>query len=647
MNIKMKVEKNKNIKNKIGLKNFFISKNKQPFKPKNINIQTINVLKNFDNFNEDKNIFSAKNMKNIRYLNNINNYQIIPNNDYFINKNRNSFFNSFDSERFPSPINSVGSSSNIPSGKKKFKKRRYHRKKLVNKKNKYNNNSIQNLSFNTNKSDNINISFINSSSSSSDSYDDINNINNNYSESSENSYKSRENKRKKYFEKMMVEENELDYLKRSEVGLIPTDDEDNNNSIDNSNSIEENFSNEIEKILIEIYNKNISLISSIGNNYYEVNKNYSDIEDIEKQIKKYLKRENLKTNLLVLKSLGNKIKELIGKYKEKIFEIEELKKYQVNIQRQLILNEQFIRCNNSLESNVATTNSNSNSYYDEENFFIKNNLILNPDNERNEKGISHILIRELINIKRTLKISSKEIEGIFKYPLSILKENNGKKKKFSVELMQREEFCKIILNDEIIFNLLNQVKEIFYKNKYSEINKWLLELDENYEHKNEMSKFMEYINDKLLMLNEEQNIINNNDNNNENENEEIKKKIKKKRNKKIENNEEKKQEEEIQFKDIDEILNYINNDNDNKKPKKKGKKNKKNKNKKKEEEKINNINNDEHNNNEDNIILDNNFDNEFENFKEDIIKNSLYLYEINTKIKPCLSDAFLKKISIM
>ena len=65
---------------------------------------------------------------------------------------------------------------------------------------------------------------------------------------------------------------------------------------------------------------------------------------------------------------------------------------------------------------------------------------------------------------------------------------------------------------------LNQVKEIFYKNKYSEINKWLLELDENYEHKNEMSKFMEYINDKLLMLNEEQNIINNNENNNENDN---------------------------------------------------------------------------------------------------------------------------------
>ena len=40
---------------------------------------------------------------------------------------------------------------------------------------------------------------------------------------------------------MMVEENELDYLKRSEVGLISTDEEDNNNSMENSNSIEVNL----------------------------------------------------------------------------------------------------------------------------------------------------------------------------------------------------------------------------------------------------------------------------------------------------------------------------------------------------------------------------------------------------------------------
>lgn len=126
-------------------------------------------------------------MNNIRYIQN-NNYNISTKNDYFLKKNRNSFFNSFDSERVPSPINSVGSSSYIPSGKKKFKRKRIHHKK-----NKYKymnkNNSFHNLSFNTNT--NTNISYIYSSSSSSEYEND-----NDYSDSSDASYKSRENKRK-------------------------------------------------------------------------------------------------------------------------------------------------------------------------------------------------------------------------------------------------------------------------------------------------------------------------------------------------------------------------------------------------------------------------------------------------------------------
>ena len=282
---------------------------------------------------------------------------------------------------------------------------------------------------------------------------------------------------------MMVEENELDYLKRSEVGLISTDEEDNNNSMENSNSIEENFNNEIERILIEIYNKNISLISS--GNSSDISKNSGEIQDIEKQIKKYLKRENLKTNLLVLKSLGNKIKELIGKYKEKVYEIDELKTLQKALQSELktlqkALQRQIYKNNNSVESNVAT-NSNSNgsynnSYIDDETS-LKNNLTLNSHDENNEKGIPHILLRELINIKRTLKISSKEIEGIFKYPLNILKDENGKKIKFSIELMQREEFCKILLNDDIISTLLSQIKDMFKNFKNLEIKKWLVELN--------------------------------------------------------------------------------------------------------------------------------------------------------------------------
>ena len=128
MNIKMKAKENKNLKTKIGLKNLLVSKNQPTFKPKTINIQTINIEKNLNYFNNEKNFFSSKNMNNIRYIQN-NNYNISTKNDYFLKKNRNSFFNSFDSERVPSPINSVGSSSYIPSGKKKFKRKRIHHKK--------------------------------------------------------------------------------------------------------------------------------------------------------------------------------------------------------------------------------------------------------------------------------------------------------------------------------------------------------------------------------------------------------------------------------------------------------------------------------------------------------------------------------------
>ena len=678
MNIKMKAKENKNLKNKIGLKNLLVTKNKTSFKPKRINIQTINVQKNFNYFNSEKDFFS-KNINNIRYIHNssLNNYNTMSKNDYFLDKNRNSFFNSFDSERDPSPINSVGSSSYVPSGKKKFRQRRYN-KRLNNKKNKYNNNkykirnknnSIHNLSFNTNSNTNntytynTNISYINSSSSSLDNYNENNN-DYDYSDSSDASYKSRENKRKKYMDKMMVEENELDYLKRSEVGLISTDEEENNNSVENSNSIEENFNNEIERILIEIYNKNISLISS--GNCGEISKNSGEIQDIEKQIKKYLKRENLKTNLLVLKSLGNKIKELIGKYKEKVYEIEELKTLHNALQRQIFKN------NNSLESNVAT-NSNSNgsynnSYIEEENSG-KNNLELNSHDEINEKGIPHILLRELINIKRTLKISSKEIEGIFKYPLNILKDENGKKIKFSIELMQREEFCKTLLNDEIISTLLAQIKDMFRNCKNIEMKKWIAELDENYDHKDEMTRFVEYINDRLSIKNKNNNTNENNNyldelnynkeknanmfeqiNNEEilkKEIEELNKKIKRKKNKKTEKlDKQEEQIDELKFKDIDEILNYINDDTDSKKGKKKNKKTKKNKNKKlKEEEKENQVKEEKTNFNENEDSLK--FEKEFENFKEDLIKDTMYIYEINNKIKPCLSESFLDTISII
>ena len=656
----MKEKNFKNLKNKIGLKNFLVSKNKPTFKSKNINIKTFNIEKNYNYFNEDKNFFAEKNLNNIRYLNSINNYNIVTKNDFFHKKKKNSFLNSSDSERTPSPISIMGSSPYIPSGKKKLKKRGYHHNNIRYRKiNKYinaNDSLIHNLSFNTNS----NISYINSNSSSSEE-------DNEYTDLSEASFKSKENKRKKYLDKMLVEENDLDYLKKSEVGLYSSEEDDYNNSVENiNNSIEENFNNEIERILIEIYNKNISLIST--GNIYEINKNFGEVQDIEKQIKKYLQRENLSTNLLVLKSLSNKIKELIGKYKEKVFEIEKIKLIRKDLQQRL-LNEQIIRCNNSLESNVAT-NYNSNESYnsgiDEENF-IKKNLVLKREEELNKKGVSFILLRELINIQRTLKVSSKEIEGIFKYPLNILKNEDGKKIKFSVELMQREEFCRTILEDDLISNILIQIKEIFYRQKNQKITKWLIELEESYQHKNEMTKFTKYINDLLPIksLSEKENkMIENNyfDELNIKDEKfvgncdsviqgEISKKMKRKKNKKGNNkinekieDEKETEKEELKFKDIDEILNYINDTSDTKKGKKKYKKGKKNKNKIVNKEGDKNKEITIINNNEDNNYQDE-FDIQFENFKNDLIKNTVFVYEINEKIKPCLSENFLNSIS--
>ena len=680
----------KNLKNKIGLKNLLVQKNSQSFKPQNINIQTINIDKHQNYFIEDKKFLSTKNLKKIRYLNNSSINYNINNINYLQNEDQISFFNSSGSDRVPSPINSLNSSSYFTNNIKKRKQKRHQKKNRT--KYKYNN-SINNLSLNSNI-DNINNSiFLCSSSSSSD---------NEYSESSDVSFKSRENKRKNYLEKMMVEENELDYLKRSEVGLISSEEEDNNNSLDNSNSIEENFNNEIERILIEIYNKNISIISS--GNYQEINKNSSEIEDIEKQIKKYLKRENFKTNLLVLKSLSNKIKELVGKYKEKVFEIEEIKNiYESNQlkRQQYIINNQIIHCNNSVGSNVATNSNSSIDSYNEEDNLFKNNLIFNFKDEITLKNITNVLLRELINIKKTLKISSKEIEGIFKYPLSILKNENGKRIKFSVELMQCEEFCKTLLHDDLISMLLNNIKTIFYQIKIPKITKWIEELEEDCDHKNEMTRFVNYINDKLgikktenendnnkivennyledLKMNKNINInndilenkidkenvfsLNNGSSNSKeqiiynNENAETGKKIKTKKQKNnnndnndIEfnnndnnNNDDINNNNELNFKDIDELLNYINDEKDSKKGKKKGKKGKKNK-KQNNNTIIEKVEEKKEIKNNDNNDVDDDFEKEFENFKRDIEKNSFYISDIN-KVIPCLSKDFLENIS--
>ena len=688
----MKEKDSINLKNKINLKNFLVKKAQQSFNLQSINIQTITQDKTQYFFNEDKKFINTKFTNKIRYLsNNLSNNNI--NNNYLLNDDQMSFFSLYNSNKEPSPINSLNSS---PYSTYTEKKRNY--KKLQRKyRYKYNNfnintsNSINNLSLNS-KIINTNQS-VSLSSSSSSSYNDC-------SDSSDVSYRSRKNKRKNYKELMMAEEDDLDYLKRREVGLVSDDEEENNTSIENNNSLEENFSNEIERILIEIYNKNISIISS--GNYNDINKNKNEIEEIEKQIKKFLKKKNLKTNLLVLKCLSNKIKELVGKYKEKVFEIEEIKAIYdtCKLKMQLLRNNHIIRSNNSVGSNDATNlNSSYDSYGNEEENF-KNSFLLNVQNEITGKGISNILLRELINIKKTLKISSKEIEGIFKYPLSLLKNENGKRLKFSIELMQLEEFCKTLLNDDFIYNLLGQMKNIFSQISIPNVAQWIEEVLEDCDHKNEMTRFVKFINEKLGITKEkndknkkENNYLdeykineNLNDNNtleeqigkntvfsldtgssnegtpykNENiiknqnkdfedynNNNDSNKKTKKKKNKNNES-ENKNENKKINFEDIDELLNYINDETESKKGKKKNKKGRKNKKQnniiKEKEIEDNNPKKKNQNNNEEDYLKDNDeeFEKIFNDFKRDIEKDSVYIYDIN-KIEPCLSNDFITK----
>ena len=669
----MREKENTNLKNKINLKNLLVKKAQQSFNLQSINIQTIRKDKFHNFFYKDKKYNKTKLSNNIRYLNNtITNNNI--NNNYLINDDQTSFFSFYNSNKEPSPINSLNSSFNSTYTQKKNKYKRLQKRNN----HKYNNfninssNSINNLSLNsriinTNQSVSLN-------SSSSSSYNEC-------SDSSNFSYRSRENKRKNYKELMMAEDDDLDYLKRKEVGLFSSDEEENSNSIDNTNASEENYNNEIERILIEIYNKNISIISS--GNYIDAEKNRYGAEQIEKQIKKHLKKKNFKTNLFVLKCLSNKIKYLVEKYKEKVFEIDEIKAF-----KKRLIQLQIIHHNNSVGSNVAT-NSNSSydsNFNDEEIFFKNSNNFSNIQDEIKGKEITNILLRELINIKKTLKISSKEIESIFRYPLSHLKNENGKKIKFSFELMQSEEFCKTLLHDNFIHKLLNNMKE-FTNQTNSDINQLIEEVEKDCDHKNEMTRFVKYINEKLGYPNENNEYLEaykRKENSNNNNLEELikttysldtgcstdrntyinDKKMKntnsisseyeedyinnnKNSSNKKDENEKKIENDKINFKDIDELLNYINDETDSKKGKKKSRKcrkNKKqnnaNKEKEKENEEINYI----KNNNVENINYEDNKDIEFEqifnDFKRDIEKDSVYVYDIN-KIEACLSNDFI------
>lgn len=128
----MKAKDSKNLKTKIGLKNLLVQKNTQSFKPKNINIQTICIDKTNNYFNEDKKFFSTKNLNKIRYLNNSSINYNINNINYLQTDDQISLFDSSGSDRVPSPIDSIKSSSYFTNTIKKRKQKRHQKKRKIN-----------------------------------------------------------------------------------------------------------------------------------------------------------------------------------------------------------------------------------------------------------------------------------------------------------------------------------------------------------------------------------------------------------------------------------------------------------------------------------------------------------------------------------
>ena len=443
----------------------------------------------------------------------------------------------------------------------------------------------------------------------------------------------------------------MDYQSRKDAGLNSSENED---SFDSSFLEDNNFSSEIERILIEIYNKNISIISS-NYNINDILKNKkNEIISIEKQFNSYLQKLNFKCNLLVLKILSDKIRELICKYKEKILEIPEVKRiYERWLKKKEKLKFEKLsykikNCINDIYGNSLFQLNNFNDLQYEK-VLDKNSMILKINEELTEKGITQVILRELVNIQKTLKISSKEIENIFKYPLSLLKDDlTGKRIYFSIEKIQLEEFDRIILKNEFIILVMHQIKLIFGQLKITDLTKLIDEIEkEKNNHQNEKTKFDEFL---LVKLNENiEHKINKNSNNNilSKDNEmnnylntketfptltsstsvESVKEKKENNNFNIENN-------NIcysnKFTDLDELVKFISDESDIRKVKKK--KNKKKKNKKIEikETQIENE--------------DNYYDQELIDAKKDLENYSVNYHSFN-KIKPNLSKEFIEKLT--
>jgi len=197
----------------------------------------------------------------------------------------------------------------------------------------------------------------------------------------------------------------------------------------------------IEKILINIFNKFITP----GN----VDMQYSDIHTHQNKIKLLcLQQEKSKIVYILL----TKIRSLIKKYREKLFELPNIielrekifqKYYKRSHSYNKIISENYINFaldRPSINHSFSKTKKMLFNYY----LTIKN------------------LFCELKNIKNCLRRTAPIIEKIFEGPLS-------KYQKFSIWECEKEDYLKILIHDDFIWNQISKSKNSYLKEIISEI----------------------------------------------------------------------------------------------------------------------------------------------------------------------------------
>ena len=216
----------------------------------------------------------------------------------------------------------------------------------------------------------------------------------------------------------------------------------------------------IEKILIKIYNHNI--------NSDQTENEQLNIIDFKKRVKILCtKYENYEIILLLL----SKIKSLIKRYKEKIFELPDVIRLRENLTKKLFLKKHT-------QKNLISLHNNE--------FKLQTKIQRcksTPKKQKNEKTPNYFttmekVFCELKNIKNSLEKSSIFIETIFEIPLSEFDS-------FSIYDCEKEIYSKLLIHDEFIWN------EII-NNRKTRLNYLIKEIVENENSPNTMTEKLNY-----------------------------------------------------------------------------------------------------------------------------------------------------------